>query len=311
MSRRLPLPPLQPLVAFEAVARHLSFSRAADELCITQSAVSHQIRHLEEHFGLKLFYRMNPGIALTEDGQALLPDVRDALDRLTGAAERLRRRARAGVLSVGAPPGMATWWLVPRLGRFSARHPEIEVRIVASDEKVDFDRDRIDLCLFLARPETVSEGPTACGLLRERVFPVCSPKLAESVRGPEDLARVGLLHEDQHYTPELDWGLWVQALGVSGKVDHRRGARFSHFALVMRAAADGMGVALGRSPLIDDELAAGRLVRPFGPVEMPASRIYAAAWPAGSNADPRVMAFRDWLKDECAPAPAAVTLGAT
>ncbi len=299
MSRRLPLPPLPPLVAFEAVARHLSFSRAADELCITQSAVSHQIRHLEEHFGLKLFRRLNPGITLTEDGMALLPEVRDALDRLSGAAERLRRRARAGVLSVGAPPSMATWWLVPRLGRFAARHPEIEVRIVAFDEKVDFDRDRIDVCVLLARPETVTDGPTSRVLLREVVFPVCSPKLAEQLLSPADLARVALLHEDQLYTPELDWGLWVRALGLEGKVDFRRGPRFSHFALAMRAAADGMGVGLGRSPLIDDELAAGRLVRPFAGTDMQASRLYAAVWPAAASSDPRVIAFTDWLSDEC------------
>lgn len=301
------LPPLQPLVAFEAVARHLSFSRAAAELCVTQSAVSHQIRHLESHFGIKLFDRLNPGIALTEDGRALLPEVREALLRLGAVAERLRRRARAGVLAVAAPPGIATWWLVPRLGRFSARHPEIEVRIAAMDEKVDFERDRIDVSLFLARPDAVPDGPTSCKLLREKVFPVCSPALAARLKSPADLAGVPLLHEDQRYTPELDWRLWVRALGVDGKVDPARGPHFSHFALVMRAAMEGMGVALGRAPMVDDELAAGRLIRPFGSAMIPASRLYAARWAAGAENDLRVIAFRDWLREESGDGDLAAT----
>ena len=289
------LPPLQPLIAFEAVARHLSFSKAADELCVTQSAVSHQMRQLEAHFGEKLFERRNPGLALTEAGEVLLPELREGIERIHAAAERLRRRNRAGTLTVAAPAGIATLWLVPRLGRFSARHPEIEIRLAAVEDAVDFARDGIDVALWMKPEAEARSGPGAVRLLREEIFPVCSPAVAERLRSPADLAGLLLLHEDHGDVPELDWPVWLERLGVAASP---RGLRFSHFGLAIRAAVDGVGVALSRSPLIDAELKAGRLVRPFGDLLMPASRVYTAEWPVRAKPDPRIVAFTDWLVEE-------------
>ncbi|MGO4704358.1 LysR substrate-binding domain-containing protein [Microvirga sp. 2MCAF38] len=299
-------PPLPWLRTFEAVARHLSFTQAAAELCVTQSAVSHQVRQLEGQMGCRLFLRKNPGIALTEEGKLLLAGIADGLDRMRMAVQRVRARGQVGVLTVAASTSFGTWWLVPRLGRFASRHPQIEVRIAAMDEVPDFARDGVDLAI-VGQPADLTElTATSMPLVREEVFPVCSPTLLDADGGLkiEDLRNHPLLHETGNLhanlspvRPELDWNTWLPHLGLAD-AEMMHGPRFSHFGLALRAAIEGAGFVLGRSPMIDAELAAGRLVRPFGDVKMLATKSYVAIWPEALANDPRVVAMREFLLDE-------------
>ncbi len=291
MSRQLP--PLNALRVFEAAARHLSFTRAADELHVTQAAVSHQVKALEDWVGQKLFRRLNRALALTDAGQAYLPVIRDAFDRIDAGTARLRRSDRAGHLTVSVLASFAALWLVPRLGRFSQAHPEVEVRVSANDRMVDFTADDVDCAIRYGRGGWA--GLRADHLLSENIFPVCAPELlegAEPLRRPEDLRRFTLLHESLRE----DWRMWLLAAGVKG-VDHGRGPTFSHSTLVMKAAMSGHGVALGRSVLVADELAAGRLVRPFE-LSLPAEYGYYVVAPVETAERPKVRAFREWLLEE-------------
>ena len=292
-----PLPSLSPLRTFEAVARQASFTRAADELAITQSAVSHQIRSLERDLGVALFRRLNPGIALTEDGRTLLEGVRAGFDAMLLATERVRSRHRVGMLTVAAPGAFATWWLVPRLGRFAAAHPHIEVRIAVMDHREpDFRRDGIDAAVVMRAPR--SRAPCEMLLLREKIFPVCSPALmrgAKPLRVPADLAHHTLIEEDEPAGPGLDWSSWLSHVDQPERTSIHR-LRFSQFGVALSAAIDGLGIALGRSPLVDAELAAGRLVRPFRKtLSMAAPNVFALSWAEGRASDPRLAAFRDFV----------------
>jgi LysR family transcriptional regulator, glycine cleavage system transcriptional activator len=300
------LPPLATLRTFEAVARQLSFTRAADELALTQSAVSHQIRALEEHLGVSLFERLHRGIDLTGDGRTLLDGVRAGLDSVLLASERVRSQRRIGVLTVAAPAAFATWWLVPRLGRFAALHPEIEVRIAAMDgREPDLRRDGVDVAVVKRVAKLADNNPVEMPLLREIVFPVCSPSLLSGtvpLRSLQDLIRHTLIECDAAETddPEFTWSGWLSRFGVH-QAQSARQLRFSHFGLALSAAIDGLGVALGRSPMVDAETAAGRLVRPFGKkIVAKASNVFALAWrDAGAPVqDQRIAAFRDFALDE-------------
>jgi LysR family glycine cleavage system transcriptional activator len=295
-----PLPGLPPLRTFEAVARQASFTRAADELAITQSAVSHQIRSLERDLGVALFRRLNPGIALTDDGRTLLEGVRAGFDAMLLATERVRSRHRVGMLTVAAPGAFATWWLVPRLGRFAAAHPHIEIRIAVMDHREsDFRRDGIDTAVVMRAPR--SRAPCEMLLLREKIFPVCSPALVRGenpLRVPADLAHHTLIEEDEPAGPGLDWSSWLSHVDQPERAPIRR-LRFSQFGVALSAAIDGLGVALGRSPLVDAELAAGRLVRPFRKtLSMAAPNVFALTWAEDRASDPRLAAFRDFVLDE-------------
>ncbi|WP_112664321.1 transcriptional regulator GcvA [Microvirga flavescens] len=300
------LPPLPWLRTFEAVARYLSFTRAAEELCVTQSAVSHQVRQLEAFLDCRLFVRNNPGIALTDEGSLLFAGIADGLERMRMGVQRVRARGQVGVLTVAASTSFGTWWLVPRLGRFASRHPQIEVRLAAMDEMPDFSRDGVDIAIVGQPSEKVKHSATCMPLVREEVFPVCSPALLnpDGTFSLDDLKRHPLLHETGYLhaslypsRPELDWNTWLPYLGLAdAQMIH--GPRFSHFGLALRAAIEGAGVVLGRSPMIDAELAAGRLVRPFGDVKMMATKSYVAIWPESLMNDARVVAMREFLLDE-------------
>ena len=293
MARRLP--PLNALRSFEAAGRHLSFTKAAHELNVTQAAVSHQIKTLEEALGVKLFRRLNRALLLTEPGQSYLPAVRDALDMLATATERLTRQDETGILTVSALPSLASIWLVPRINRFLETNPDIQVRIDASEHVVDFESGDVDVALRYGRGEY--PGLHTERLMTEDIFPVCAPTLPTPDRPldrPEDLKHHTLLHDDLR----LDWRMWLMAAAVEG-VDPTRGLTFNASDIVIRAAIEGQGVALGRSALAADALADGRLIKPFD-VILPADFAYYFVCAERDIDRPKVRKFRDWLFSDVA-----------
>jgi LysR family glycine cleavage system transcriptional activator len=300
-----PLPPLGTLRTFEAVARHLSFTMAATDVALTQSAVSHQIRALEDHLGARLFQRRHRGIEMTPDGRTFLEGVRAGLDSILLASERVRNQHRVGVLTIAAPAAFAIWWLVPRLGRFAALYPDIEVRIATIDgREPDLLRDGIDVAVVKRPAKAAARNPLEMALLSEVVFPVCSPSLldgASALRSPSNLTKHPLIECDaaEAEDAEFGWSTWLPRLGLDGTSPPSR-LRFSQFGPALSAAVDGLGVALGRSPIVDAELAAGRLVRPFPKrVAAKASDVFALTWRDASVRDnQRIAAFREFALDE-------------
>ena len=295
MVRRLP--PLNALRAFEAAARHLSFTRAAGELHVTQAAVSHQIKSLETHLSLTLFRRLNRSLLLTDAGQSLFPAIGDALDGIDQAVRRLDADDAAGVLTVSCLHSFAATWLVPRLVRFRERHPEIDIRIATSDEVTDFVADDVDIAIRYGPGDW--PGLHVTRLMREEFFPVCSPGLLQGgppLERPADLRHYTLLHDDMRE----DWSKWLLAAGVDD-VDAKGGAAYSHSNLLVQAAVSGAGVILGRSVLVADALADGSLVRPFD-ISLPTNYAYYVVAPEAMVERPKVAAFRAWLLAEAARA---------
>jgi LysR family glycine cleavage system transcriptional activator len=290
------LPPLNALRTFEAAARHLSFTKAAGELFVTQAAVSHQIRALEEHLGAPLFRRMNRALILTDQGQVLLPAVRDAFDRLRAGVRRVEDLSTGGALTISTTPSFAASWLAGRLARFQALHPEIELQLSATSRSVDFAREGIDCGIRYGAGDW--PGLVSQRLLETALLPVCSPALldgADPLRRPQDLARHTLLHALDD--PD-DWRLWLRAAGVVG-VDPTRGLKFDSVPLVLQAAVSGAGVGIGRRQLVEAELAEGRLVAPFD-LELPDAYAYYFVAPETTADQPKLAAFRDWLLAEVA-----------
>ena len=290
------LPPLNALRTFEAAARHLSFTKAADELFVTQAAISHQIRALEEHLGAPLFRRMNRSLMLTDEGQALLPAVREAFDRLSAGVRRVQDLCCGGALTISTTPSFAASWLAGRLARFQALHPEIELQLSAAARLVDFAREGIDCGIRYG----MGDWP---GLVTQRLFqttllPVCSPLLLEGahpLREPQDLVHHTLLHALDD--PD-DWRLWLRAASADG-VDPTRGLKFDSVPLVVQAAISGAGVGIGRRQLVEGEVASGRLVAPFA-LELPDECAYYFVAPEATADQPKVVAFRTWLLAELA-----------
>ncbi len=286
------LPPLKALRTFEAAARHLSFTRAAEELHVTQAAVSHQIKALEEHLGVKLFRRLNRSLVLTEPAQHYLPSVRRAFDVLLEATDRLLASRERATLTVSVLPSFAARWLVPRLGRLLREHDDIDIRVAPSDALVDFERDGVDVGIRYGLGRY--PGLRADRLLTENIFPVCSPSLLrgpQPLREPTDLRRHVLLHTD-----DADWRTWLLAAAVED-VDPTRGPFFTDSSMLLQAAAAGHGVALARGVLAQDELAAGRLVRPFT-LSLPTEYAYYVVSPASRADEPAIVTFREWLLEE-------------
>jgi LysR family glycine cleavage system transcriptional activator len=290
MSRRLP--PLNALRAFEAAARHLSFTRGAAELFVTQAAVSHQVKALEEHLQVKLFRRLDRALALTEEGEAYFRAVCEVFDRLDEATARIVAKSDRQVLTISLLPSFAARWLVPRLGRFREMHPHIDVRLDPEVSLVDFTGE-VDVAIRYGRGQY--PGLRSDRLLEEEVFPVCSPSLLERpppLSTPDDLRHHVLLHDESYG----DWQTWLLAAGVRG-VDATRGPMFTDSSMLLEAAVGGQGVALGRSVLAERELAAGRLVRPF-PMSKPADYAYYVVCPEAAAERPKVRVFREWILDE-------------
>jgi LysR family glycine cleavage system transcriptional activator len=286
------LPSLAALRAFEAGARHLSFTQAAVELCVTQAAISHQVRLLEDWLGFRLFDRRGHTLCLTAKGAAYLPELTAAFDRISAATLRLRERVD-GPLRITVLPSFASCWLVPRLGKFRDLHPEIDLKLSSSTELWDGSGDLFDVGIRSGLGRWA--GLKADLIARETLAPVCSPSVVAGpppLREPSDLRGVRLLHD----TPKDGWARWFDHAGVAD-VSVTAGLTFDEAGLMLQAAADGQGVALGRLMLSADDLAQGRLIRPFD-IEIPNDYSYWLVYPRISSERPDVAAFRAWLLSE-------------
>lgn len=296
---------LNALRAFEASARHQSFSAAAAELNVTPAAVGQLVRTLEEWLGAPLFHRSASGRArliVTEAAERALPDIRAGFDRLTLGLERLKEGSTSGVLTVTISPAFAAKWLLPRIDRFQAACPDTDVRLETSLKPVDFVAQRVDIGV---RYGTGSwPGLMADKLMDEEVYPVCSPQLLHEhwrLRGPNDLARETLIHDlsmDDH-AGFPSWDAWLQKAGVTD-VATTRGLRINNSAAVLQAAIEGHGVALARSVMAHDDLATGRLVRLFPEITFASPLAYYVVYRAECSSLPKLVAFRGWLLKEAA-----------
>jgi LysR family glycine cleavage system transcriptional activator len=293
MPRRLP--PLNALKAFEAAARHESFTSAAQELCVTQGAVSHQVKALELELGVRLFNRERQGLSITEAGREYLAVLRDALDRIAVGTERLLQRQNSGVITVSTSPDFAAKWLVNRLGRFAELNPSIDLRVSATLHHVDFAREDVDLAVRHGDGNWPSLDVVR--LSSEQLFAVCSPKLLAGrnrLRKPADVLKFPLIHVDDR----KDWSRWLEAAGVDGgELSH--GPVLNRVSMAIDAAIDGQGIVLARTTLAATDLLNGRLVRPFAN-ELRLSKVYWIVCPKATTALPKIRTFRNWLLQEAA-----------
>jgi LysR family transcriptional regulator, glycine cleavage system transcriptional activator len=296
------LPALDLLVGFEAAARHLSFTKAGEELFLTQSAVSRQIKELEEQLGVELFQRRHRALALTDAGKSFYASAAQVLTTMRAATDQLRAQAGKKGLSVTTTNSFAALWLIPRLAGFTRTHPGVDVRIMAETRVQDLERDGLDLAIRHG-PASLA-GANAVKLFGERVFPVCSPKLlndkSKPLREPKDLRYHCLLQYDdpdgRH--PWLHWKTWLEVERIA---DLRPAGTlsFSGYEQIIPAAIAGHGVALGRSPLVKDLIASGDLVAPFKSIADPA-RAYYAIVSKSAEGRKEVAEFVSWLKQEAA-----------
>ena len=296
MDNKPALPSLDLLRGFEAAARHMSFTRAATELFVTQSAVSRQIKALEDKLGVPLFRRLNRALLLTDEGQALFRATREALARIEAEVRRIAKGGSQRPLTVTASVSFSALWLLPRLPAFRRLHPRIDVRIAADNRLLDLERAGIDLAIRYGRPDAIPEG--AVLLFGESVFPVCSPKLAHErrrpLKKPVDLAHHVLLHLDDPAGswPWLNWQDWLEAMKLSD-MQPAGVLRFSHYEQLIQAAVAGEGVALGRDPLVRTALRRKQLVAPFG-TRRTSPRAYFLVRASGAGR-PEAEAFVAWL----------------
>lgn len=287
------LPSLNGLRAFEAAARHLSFTLAASELNVTQTAISHQIRRLEEELGIRLFIRQNRALALTPEARDYLPGVRAAFNDLRLATDRLLRKEDDKVLTVSTLASLAAKWLLPRLTDFQEQHPGIDVRITTSTSLVDFQRDNVDAAIRYGRGQW--PGVRADWLMADELFPVCSPSLLRGdkpLRRPEDLRNHPLLHTSNANSD--DWRLWLTAAGLPADIARHPGITFDMIFMTIQAAIDGIGVAMGRTSYVQDDIAKGRLVVPFK-IALPADAGFYLVAPEARREAPKLAAFRQWV----------------
>lgn len=299
MARRFNLPPLDLIQGFEAAARNLSFTKAAEELLVTQSAISRQIRGLEEHLGVALFQRRARAIALTEQGQVLYRAAGELLERLQQVTDALRADGGARHLTVTTTSGFASLWLIPRLRRFTQLNPDVDVRISATYKTVNLERSLVDVAVRYCRPDDAPEGARL--LFGEELFPVCSPLLkSESerpLRTPEDLRHHALLRIDEA-GGFLDWETWLEAQGLSD-VKPAASLRFDNYEQMIAAAVAAQGVAMGISSLVSRLLETGQLIAPFSKSVIGARSYYVIS-SQSTGAREHVQAFVAWLLAEAA-----------
>jgi LysR family transcriptional regulator, glycine cleavage system transcriptional activator len=287
------LPSLNGLRAFEAAARHLSFTNAASELNVTQTAISHQIRRLEEELGIRLFVRQNRALALTPEAKEYLPGIRGAFNDLRLATDRLLRRDDDHVLTISTLASLAAKWLLPRLSAFQEAHPGIDVRITTSTGLVDFRSGDVDAAIRYGRGNWA--GLRADWLMADEMFPVCSPALLQGdkpLRCPEDLANFTLLHSSGGY--DDDWRLWLTAAGLPANISKQPGLTFDLILMTVQAAIDGIGVAMGRTSYVQADIVKGRLVVPFK-IALPTDAGFYLVSTEAKADPPKLRAFRQWL----------------
>jgi len=305
------LPPLNALRVFEAAARHLSFKEAAAELHITQAAVSHQVKSLEEYLGVQLFRRSARGVQLTDAARACLPKLREGFDALAAAVETIRERGEETELVITAPPVFTARWLMPRLAEFSKREPKIELHVFASSKMVDagaLDSTALVGDLDLRMESSAVQihlgagnypGHRADRLFGVAIVAVASPDLEPGLRAPEDLGKHTLLHDDamEIVAGGNAWRKWLEAAGVAERVESDRGPHFSSNILSLEAASQKLGVALALRPLVNADIASGRLAAPFD-VEVKPGSAYYLVCPEVIADRPAVAAFRKWLLEQ-------------
>jgi DNA-binding transcriptional LysR family regulator len=319
-AKRFNLPPLDFIQGFEAAARTLSFTKAAEELFITQSAVSRQIRALEEHLGAPLFERRPRALALTEQGHTLYAATSDLLERLQTVTDRVRAHGGTRHLTVTTTSGFASLWLIPRLRRFTALHPDVDVRISATYKTINLERSLVDVAIRYCLEQEAPPG--AVPLFREELFPVCTPALQaeglKPLRALEDLAHHALLHMDEA-AGMLDWGTWLTAQGLPD-LRPKASMRFDSYEQMIQAALSGQGVGMGIGRLVNGLMQSGQLVAPFREI-VTGSRSYYIIPSPGTGGRAHVQAFVAWLVEEAqaveisaagvrSPPPAALSAGA-
>ena len=289
------LPPLNALRAFDAAARHLNFTRAADELFVTQGAISRQVRQLEDNLGVSLFVRDGPKVRLTDAGERYRDVVNEGLAVIRRGTIDLRRQTATPTLTVSILPSFATLWLVPRIAEFQAEHPGLELRIASSYDLVDFDRSPdIDVAIRLGKghwPNVYAER-----LFYSDVFPVCAPGLLRNsnpFRKPEDILDYPLIYATDAFD---EWDRWFEAAGVDDPPPHS-GPRYSDQLSLQQAAIEGQGITLARSLLVEPELRAGRLIKPIDFSVRSTFSYYFVCAPGRQDA-PQIRLFLDWLRHE-------------
>lgn len=292
---------LNSLRVFESVARHLSFTKAADELRISTAAASQHIKSLEGYYETKLFYRTTRVLALTEEGQAALPLFREGLELMTIADRKLKQFQNKNIIRVSVTPSLAAKWLLPRLKSFRKYSPEIEVRMDATDICANFKLDNVDIAIRYGHGdegELISEH-----LLDVNLIPVCSPILRKgehAIREPKDLLLHTLIHIDASRTDKLtpEWPMWVKAIGLTD-VDFDSGPRFNSASIAIDAAVDAQGVLLVEKALIENELLNGSLIQPFSEKYIQDTNFtYRLVYPEGHLSRHKVKVFREWILDQ-------------
>lgn len=289
------IPSLNGLKAFESAARHMSFTQAAAELNVTQTAISHQIRRLEEELGVRLFLRLKDGLALTREGQAYFPGVRSAFHELRYCTETLLESRNNSVLTISTLVSFASKWLLPRLASFQQAFPHIDVRVTASTERVDFRKGGVDAAIRYGVGDW--KGVRADWLMADEIFPVCSPRLLQGhgpLQDPGDLAQHTLLQVSG--VTSGDWASWLSAAGQPKRLAEGSRLTFDLAMMAVQAAIDGLGVCIGRSTYVEDDLKAGRLVAPFD-LRLKDGLGFYFVTPHELADAPKVQAFRTWLMD--------------
>lgn len=290
---RLELPPLNAVPAFEAAARYKSFTKAAEELFVTHGAVSRQVKNLEEYLGQPLFLRLARSLELTEVGHSYLEVARESLTLLSEGTAELRERQQNKPITISVIPSFAVRWLVPRLDRFYRAHPGVEVLLNASFSMVNFGKEDIDLAVRLGCGNWA--GLNSDLLMTTDTIPVCSPAKMQGDHAllvPANLSYHRLLHD----ATRDDWRAWLRLAGVKG-VDSQRGSLFNDHNVLLQAAIDGLGVALARKRLVQQDLASGRLIQPF-PLSLPSEVAFYIVYPKRRSSDPKLELFRNWLLEE-------------
>ncbi|HEY1720333.1 MAG TPA: transcriptional regulator GcvA [Magnetospirillaceae bacterium] len=300
MVRRLP--PLNAMRAFEAAARLGSFVRAADELAVTPTAISHQIKGLEDTLGVELFIRLPRGLRLSTAGAAYLPELTKGFDALARAGERLAGDQLSGLLHINTLASFAHCWLVPRIINFQRRYPELNVRVSTAVRHIDFIEEDVDVAIRYGKG--VYPGLRSIKIMEEEVCPVAAPSLVNGnppLKEWTDLQYHPLIHDyaADDAEPWVSWPVWLRRAGLDDRIDALRGLAFDNSASLVEAAVRGHGVALGRSALVAEHVREGRLV-PLFDTAHPADYAYFAVTPEATADHPRVKVFVEWLKEEAA-----------